>query len=384
MDFQLSKELRLLKQNIRRFAEEEIKPLAKIVDETDQFPLDIYKKMAKLGYIAPRIPAKYGGSELSVLETVIAGEEITRASGSIGLATGVQNLVTLPILYFGNEDQKKIYLEGVATGKLIGAFALTEPCCGSDAAAIKTRAYEDRDGFKISGSKMFITAGTVADFYVVFARLGEGRRAKGVAAFIVDKKGNEKSIEVNKLSVMGFRGTGTAEIFFNECWIPKENLLARPGDGFRAAMLALDEARIYASAAALGLAQAAYDEAFEYAKEREAFEKKIIDFQGIQWMLTDMATELEAMRLLTYKAAWLKDQGDPEYVKLASMAKLYSAIKAVDIARMAVQILGGYGYSKDSNVERIYRDVKLLEIGEGTNEIQRIILIRALLGKLVI
>ncbi len=382
MNFEFETKHKVLRKAVREFAEEEIKPYAREIDERDEYPLEIYKKLVKMGYPAVRIPEIYEGLGFNVLDTVIVGEEMARVSCSVGLLSGIEALTSLPITLFGSEEQKEKYLTGIAKGKFIGAFALTEPCCGSDAGSIQTKAVEQGDEYVIEGTKTFISAGLVADFFVVFARTGKVEdKHRGISAFIVER---DENVETRKVPVMGFRGTGTAEVTFKGCHVPKENLIGEKNEGFSVAMFSLDESRIYASSAGIGLSQAAYEESLKYAKQRVAFGKPLIKRQAIQRMLTDMAMDIEIMRLLTYKAAWLKDKGDLEYVKLASMAKLYSAMKTVEITRNAIQIFGGYGYSRENNLERYYRDAKLVEIGEGTNEVQRYILMKSLLGKIFI
>lgn len=381
MEFSLTQEHELLKKTVREFVESEVKPIAKKVDREDYFPRELMVKIAEQGLLGAKIPEDYGGGGLDTIGSCIILEELARGSGSIALSVSVHGgLAAYPILYFGSEDLRREVLPKIANFELIGSYALTEPCCGSDAASIQTRAIRDGDGYVISGSKTYITGATFADFYIVFARTGaQEERAKGITAFYVPKS---KRIKVSKIEMLGVRGTGTGEVVFDDVWVPKEYVIGREGEGFKVAMYALNEGRIATSAIALGMSEAAFNEAFEWAKSRVAFGRPIIEHQMIQVMLTDMRTWIDAMRLLTYRAAWLRDMRDPEYVLAASIAKLYAGQKVVEIARLAVQILGGFGYSKESESERIYRDAKLFEIGEGTNEVQRMVIVDYLLGKL--
>jgi butyryl-CoA dehydrogenase len=293
---------------------------------------------------------------------------------SASLLIDIQTSVTAaPITRFGSEEQKETYLRDLAAGRRIGAFCLTEPIAGSDAASIETKAAREGDHYVLDGTKTFISQGEVADLALVFARTGQAE----LTAFIVDKRASPFRVG-SKIEVMGFRGTGTAELVFENCKVPKENVLGKEGDGFVIAMMILNESRIGVAAGGVGLAQAAFDIAVDYAKQRKAFGRPIGKFQAIQWMLADMLTQIHSARLLTYHAAYLRDQ-QQDFVKEASMAKVFASELAVEATRRAIQILGGYGYTKDYPLERYYRDAKLLEIGEGTSEIQRLILAREIL-----
>ena len=377
----LTDEHRLVRKSIREFAEKEIRPLARKIDLENRYPREILPKLGEQGILGVRVPEEYGGSPVDSISMAIIMEELARASGSVALIAGVQSgLAVTPIVSYGNEDQKKKYLPRLVKGEIIGAFGLTEPCCGSDAASIEMRAEKDGDGYTLNGRKTFITNGMYADVIVTFARTGKPEdRHRGITAFIVERS---SCIEASPLEPMGFRGTGTAELRYDNCYVPPDNVLGNVGDGFKIAMYTLDEGRIGASAVALGLATAALEEAYQWTLQRRAFGRLIHEFQAVRFQIVDMAVQLEAMRLLTYTAAYLKDKGDPRYIWMASAAKLYAGIAANKIAGDAVRILGGLGYVKESNVERIYRDAKLLEIGEGTNEIQRWIMGKILYGEL--
>jgi len=380
----LSEEHRLLRKSVREFAETRIKPRAKEIDLKNEYPRDLIKELAAQGLLGMKVPQDYGGSMVDSLSQAIIMEELARVSGSVALIVGVQGgLAVTPILIAGSEDQKKKYLPRLVSGELIGAFALTEPCCGSDAASIEMRAEKARDGYILSGRKIYITQGLQADIIVTFARTGKIEdRHRGITAFIVERS-KSSCIEATPLEAMGFRGTGTAELRYDNCYVPMDNVLGKVGGGFRIAMLTLDEGRIGASAVALGLARAALEEAYKWTLERKAFGRLIHEFQAIRYQIVDMAVKFKLMRLITYAAAYLKDKGDPRYIWMASAAKLYTGITVNEIAGTAVRILGGLGYVKESISERVYRDAKLMEIGEGTNEIQMWILGKMLYGELV-
>jgi alkylation response protein AidB-like acyl-CoA dehydrogenase len=363
-----------IRRMAKEFAEKEIAPIADRIDRENKYPMDLFEKMARQGLFGMCTPPEYGGSGLDLLSTTIAGEEIAKVSMSASLLIDIQTAVTAaPIAKYGSEQQKETFLGDLATGKRIGAFCLTEPIAGSDAASIETKAAREGDHYVLDGTKTFISQGEVADLALVFARTGGSE----LTAFLVDKRASPFRVG-SKIEVMGFRGTGTAELVFENCRVPKENVLGKEGDGFVIAMLTLNESRIGVAAGGVGLAQAAFDIAVDYAKQRKAFGRPIGKFQAIQWMLADMLTQIHSARLLTYHAAYLRDQ-QQDFVKEASMAKVYASELAVEATRQAIQILGGYGYTKDYPLERYYRDAKLLEIGEGTSEIQRLILAREIL-----
>jgi alkylation response protein AidB-like acyl-CoA dehydrogenase len=369
-----------IRRMAKEFAEKEIAPIADRIDRENKYPMDLFEKMAKQGLFGMCTPPEYGGTGIDLLSMSVAGEEIAKLSMSASVMLDIQTAVTAaPIARFGNEQQKKIHLPELAEGKRIGAFCLTEPVAGSDAASIETKAVKEGDHYVLNGTKTFISQGEVADVALVFAKTTEalGKESGEISAFLVDKKVSPFKVG-SKIEVMGCRGTGTAELVFENCKVPKENLLGREGDGFLIAMMTLNESRVGVAAGGVGLAQAAFDIAADYAKQRKAFGRPIGRFQAIQWMLADILTEIHSARLLTYHAAYLRDQ-QQDFVKEASMAKVFASEVAVKSTRQAIQILGGYGYSKDYPLERYYRDAKLLEIGEGTSEIQRLILAREIL-----
>jgi len=367
-------ETETIRKMTKEFAEKEIASIADRIDRENKYPMDLFDKMAKQGLFGICTEPEYGGSGLDLLSATVAAEEIAKVSMSASLLVGIQTAVTsAPITKFGNKEQKDAYLRDLATGKRIGAFCLTEPVAGSDAASIEMKAVKEGDHYVLDGTKTFISQGEVADLALVFARTS----GDAITAFLVDKRKSPFRVG-SKIEVMGFRGTGTAELLFENCSVPKENVLGDEGGGFLIAMMTLNESRIGVAAGGVGLAEAAFDIAVKYAKQRKAFGRPIGKFQAIQWMLADMLAQIHSVRLLTYHAAYLRDQ-QRDFVKEASMAKLSASEVAVDATRRAIQILGGYGYSKDYPLERYYRDAKLLEIGEGTSEIQRLILAREIL-----
>jgi alkylation response protein AidB-like acyl-CoA dehydrogenase len=366
-----------IRRMAKEFAEKEIAPIADRIDRENKYPMDLFEKMARQGLFGMCTPPEYGGTGLDLLSTAIAAEEIAKVSMSASGLIGIQAAVTAaPIAKFGSDAQKEAYLRDMATGKRIGAFCLTEPVAGSDAASIETKAVKEGDEYVLNGTKTFITQGEVADLALVFAKT-PGKDGEEVTAFLVDKRKSPFRVG-SKIEVMGLRGTGTAELVFENCRVPKENVLGKEGDGFLIAMMTLNESRIGVAAGGVGLAQAAFDIAANYAKQRKAFGRLIGKFQAIQWMLADMLTQIHSARLLTYHAAYLRDQ-QQDFVKEASMAKVFASEVAVEATRRAIQILGGYGPTKDYPLERYYRDAKVLEIVEGTSEIQRLILAKEIL-----
>ena len=381
MDFELTEEQELIRSTVREFAETVLAPRAREMDEKAEFPWEEIKKMAEQGYLGAQIPKEYGGSELDSVSYAIMVEEISRAVCGIGLTLQIHNSAcSQPINQFGNEEQKKKFLPRLAKGEIIGAFALTEPGAGSDAQSLRTTATPEGDEYILNGSKIFITSGPVAGVALVFAITpaeSEEAKRKPISVFLVEK-GTPGFSAGAKEDKMGMRAAINSELMFDECRIPKENILGKEGDGFRIAMTILDSARIGASAQAVGLAQAALDEAVKYAKERQQFNRPIARFQAIQFMLAEMATQIEAARLLTYNAALLKDKG-ARFTKEVAMAKLYASKICTQVVSNAVQIHGGYGYMKDYPVERYYRDAKVLEIYEGTSEVQRMVIAGQLL-----
>ncbi|MGB2990580.1 MAG: acyl-CoA dehydrogenase [Candidatus Zixiibacteriota bacterium] len=374
----ISKEHEEFRARVRDFAEGEIEPKAKELDATGEFPFDTVKKLGEMGFLGMVVPEEYGGSGLDTLSYTIAVEEVSRVCGSTGITVAAHNSLGLyPIFLFGNEEQKKKYIPDLASGKKLGAFGLTEPDAGSDAAGTKTTAVLDGDSYVVNGSKCFITNASVGETLVITAMTDKSKGYKGISSFILEKEMKGFSIG-KKENKMGLRGSDTATLIFEDLRIPKENLLGKEGEGFKQFMISLDGGRISIGAMALGIAQGAYDKAVAYAKEREQFGRPISDFQAIQWKLADMATQLEAARHLIYHASELKDKGE-KFIKEAAMAKLYASEVGRFVTYQAVQIFGGYGYTSDYPVERYMRDAKLCEIGEGTSEIQRLVIARELL-----
>ena len=381
MNFELSEEQRLVRDMVRDFAQNELVPRAAEVDKTEEFPADNIRKMAGLGLLGLPYPEKYGGGGGDYLSYAIAVEEVARACGSTALIYAAHvSLGCGPIYYFGSEEQKQKWLPWLCSGKGLGAFGLTEPEAGSDAGSTRTVAVRDGDCFVLNGSKMWITSGAIADVIVATAKTDPSAGTRGISCFLVEK-GTPGFIPGKNEPKMGLKGSVTSALSFEDCRIPAGNLLGREGEGFRQMLVTLDGGRISIGAMALGLAQAALDQAIKYAKERRQFNQPIASFQAIQWMIADMATEIDAARLLIYRAAALKDAGQP-FSKEAAMGKLYASETAERAAFKAVQIHGGYGYSREYPVERIYRDQRLCSIGEGTSEIQRLVIARQVIGKI--
>ena len=380
MDFQLTEEQRMFRRMVRDFAEQEIAPRAEEIDATDEFPWDIFHKMGQVGLLGLPFPEKYGGSGADYTSMVIALEEIARVSGSMAITLDAQtSLYCEPVYLFGTEEQKQKYLVPAARGEKVGAFGLTEPQAGSDAGATRTRAIRDGDEWVINGQKNFITNGSIADFVVITAKTDPEKGTRGISAFIVEKgtPGFEPGRDEKK---MGLKGSVTSELFFEDCRIPAENLLGKENEGFKQFLTTLNAGRVAIAAMAVGLAQGAFEKAVAYAKERVQFGQPIAKFQAIQWMIADMATEIEAARLMVHRAAWLKEQGK-RFTKEAAMAKLFATEMSERACRKAIQIHGGYGYVQEYEVERMYRDQRLCAIGEGTNEIQRLVIARQVLGR---
>ncbi len=378
MDFELSEEQRMIRDTVREFAQAEVAPRARDVDETGRFPRENFERMAALGLMGLPIPEKYGGAGADTLSYALAVEEISAACGSTGLTYAAHvSLVCSPLYYFGTEAQKQKYLVPLAQGEHFGAFGLTEPQSGSDAAGLRTTAVREGDNWVINGQKMWITSGAIADTLIVAAVTDPERGAHGVSNVIVEK-GTPGFTAGKNEPKMGLKGSITSQLFFENCRVPAENILGDPTEGFVQFMKTLDGGRISIGAMALGLGRAALEAAIAYAKERHAFGQSIANFQAIQWMIADSSTELEAARLLLYQAAALKDAGK-RYTKEAAMAKLFASEAAERACFRAIQIHGGYGYSREYPVERYYRDNRLTEIGEGTSEIQRLVIARQVL-----
>ncbi len=379
MDFELNQDQTLLRKMVREFAEKEIKPKAAEIDESREFPKDTVKKLAELGLMGIVIPEQYGGSGMDFVSLAIAVEEISRACATTGVITAVNNsLAAYPILIYGTEGQKKKYLPILASAKKIGAIGLTEPNTGSNVAGIETTAVKEGDYYILNGAKRFITNATEAGIFIVFAYTDKSKGHKGISTFIIEREFEGFSVGKHE-NLMGIRASGNAELMFDNCKVPVENLLGEENKGFYIAMQTLDVSRIDIGAQAVGIAQAALDESIKYAKERVQFGQPIGQFEFIQGMLADMATRIDAARLLVYRAAYSKDKGQQRFSKESAMSKWFASEVAVEATRMAVQIHGGYGYTKDYAVERLYRDAKVMEIYEGTSEVQKIVIARNLL-----
>ena len=373
MDFSLSKTEELFLQMIREFAEKEVKPLAAEVDEEERFPLETVEKMAKIGLMGIPVPVKYGGAGGTNLMYGMAVEELSRVCGTTGVVLSAHtSLCCAPIMENGTEEQKMKYLPRLASGEWIGAFGLTEPNAGTDAAMQQTTAVLDGDQYVLNGNKIFITNAVYAHVYVIFAMTDKSLGNKGISAFIVEKGTPGFSIG-KKEKKMGIRGSATTELVFEDCRIPKENLLGQQGKGFAMAMKTLDGGRVGIAAQALGIAQGAMDETIKYTKERKQFGRSISQFQNTQFQMADMETKVQAARLLVRSAHWKKDNGMPYSVD-AAMAKLFAAETAMEVTTKAVQLHGGYGYTREYPVERMMRDAKITEIYEGTSEVQRMVI----------
>jgi butyryl-CoA dehydrogenase len=378
MNFDLTNDQKMLQDQVRKFAQAELAPMAPEIDKSGDFPWPNLKKMAQLGLLGVIVPEQYGGSGFDFVSLAIAIEEISRVCASTGVIVAVNNtLTTYPILQFGNEEQKKKYLPPLCSGEKIGAFGITEPNAGSDVVAIESTARLEGDHYVLNGTKRFITNGGEAGIFVVFAYTNKELKHKGISAFVVERDTPGFSLGKHE-DLMGIRATANCELIFEDAKIPKENLLGKEGDGFNICMNTLDVSRIDIGAQAVGIAQAALDEAVKYSKERKAFGQPICNFQMIQSMFAEMATEIQAARLLVFYAGYCKDKGMQRFSKESAMAKYYAANMAVDVARKSVQIHGGYGYTKDYVIERLYRDAKILELYEGTSEIQKIVIAREL------
>ena len=383
MDFSLSKEHEMARNLFKEFAEKEVKPLAQEVDETENFPRETVEKMAKLGFLGIPVPKEYGGQGCDPLTYAMCVEELSKVCGTTGVIVSAHtSLCCDPIMTYGNEEQKQKYLVPLAKGEKLGAFGLTEPGAGTDAQGVQTRAVLDGDEYILNGSKCFITNGKEADIYIIFAITdvltdAKGRKKKLFSAFIVEK-GTPGFTFGTKENKMGIRGSSTYELIFQDCRIPKENLLGQPGKGFAIAMHTLDGGRIGIASQALGLAEGALETTVNYVKERKQFGRAIGAFQNTQFQLADMATKCEAAQMLVYKAAMAKAT-QKVYSVEAAKAKLYAAEVAMEVTTKAVQLHGGYGYIREYDVERMMRDAKITEIYEGTSEVQRMVISGALL-----
>lgn len=381
MQFDLTEEQQQVKKMVREFAEAEIKPHVMTWDEAQHFPRELFAKMGELGLTGVIFPDEFGGAGMGYVEYATVIEEIARVCGSVGLSIAAHNsLCTNHIFQYGTPEQKQKYVTPLAKGDKLGAWALTEPSSGSDASGMKTFAVRREGGWVINGSKNFITHGISADTCVVLAITNREMRSRGISAFIVER-GTKGFIAGKKENKLGVRASETASIIFEDCWVPNENLLGERGRGFVNAMQILDGGRISIAALALGIAQGAFEAALRYSQERRQFNQPIFDFEAIQFKLAEMATQIDAARLLTLRAAWLKDNKRPT-TRESAMAKLYASEIAVKVAEEAIQIHGGYGYTKDYPVEKFWRDSKLCTIGEGTSEVQRLVIARQLVASL--
>ena len=379
MNFVLTEEQEMTRKMVRDFAENEVAPGADERDDKEEFSRELFDKMGELGLTGIPWPEAYGGGECDFISYVIAVEELSRVDASAGTTLSAHtSLAGWPLYKYGSEEQKKKYLEPMALGETLGAYALTEATAGTDAANQNTNAVLDGDSYVLNGNKIFITNGGDAETNIVFAVTDKEKKAKGVSAFIVEK-GTPGLSFGKKERKMGLRSSPTLELIFEDCRVPKENLLGKEGEGFKIAMSTLDGGRNGIAAQAVGIAQGALDAAVDYAKTREQFGQPIANFQAISFMLADMGTKIESARLLTYQAAYLESEGLP-YGKASAMAKLFASEAAMEVTTKAVQIFGGYGYTRDYPVERFMRDAKITEIYEGTSEVQRLVISRYLLS----
>jgi butyryl-CoA dehydrogenase len=380
MEIQLNEEQLLLRDNVRRFADEVVRPRAKEIDKTGEFPRAFFDQAGELGLAGVAVPEEYGGGGMDTLSYSLAIEEISRACANSGVILSVNNsLVCDPILRFGSEPQKREFLTPLASGRKLGCFGLTEPGAGSDAASLRTLARRDGDDYVLDGSKVFITNGTHADLALVFATVDPEKKHRGITAFVVptDAPGFHRGVHETKL---GVNASGTTELAFDQVRVSEGHRLGAEGEGFKIAMATLDGGRIGIAAQAVGIAQAALEDALAYAQQREQFGQRLAEFQAIQFYLADMATEIDAARLLTWKAAWTKDQGK-RYTLEAAQAKLFASEMAQRVTNKALQIHGGYGYSREYNVERYFRDARITEIYEGTSEVQKMVIADWVLDK---
>jgi len=373
MDFTLTKEQEFVKQMVREFTLNEVAPIAAEIDRTERFPMETVEKMAKYHMLGMPIATKYGGAGGDNLSYIIAVEELSKACGTTGvILSGHTSLCAGPLDMFGTEEQKMKYLVPLAKGEKIGAFGLTEPNAGTDASEQQTTAILDGDNYILNGSKIFITNGGVAETFIVFAMTDKSKGTRGITAFIVEKSFPGFSIGKHE-DKLGIRASSTTELVFTNCIVPKENMLGKEGKGFGIAMKTLDAGRIGIAAQALGIAEGALEEAVKYMKERKQFGKPLAAFQGLQWMVAELDVKIEAAKLLVYKAAANKDAGIP-YTVEAARAKLFASEVAMEVTTKAVQIFGGYGYTKEYPVERMMRDAKITEIYEGTSQVQKMVI----------
>jgi butyryl-CoA dehydrogenase len=382
MQFEFTEEQKMIQDAARDFARKEIGPVAAQLDEEEKFPAEIIKKLGQLGFMGMTIPTQYGGAGYDTLSYVLALVEIAKKCASTAIIMSVNNsLVCYPIFEFGTDEQKKKYLTPLAQGQKLGAFSLTEPNAGSDAGNQQTTAVLDGDNYVINGTKIFVTSGNMADVLIICAATDKSKGAKGITAFIVEKGWN--GFKVGSLEhKLGIRASSTAELVLTDLRVPKENVLGNVNDGFKIALKALDGGRVGVAAQALGIAEAAFETAVRYSKQRQQFGKAISEFQAIQWMIAEMAVNIEAARLLVYKAAIAKDT-QKYFSKEAAMAKLFASELATRCASDAIQIHGGYGYTREYPVERHYRDARITQIYEGTSEVQKMVIAAAVLREIV-
>jgi butyryl-CoA dehydrogenase len=381
MDFSFNDHHKLILDTVRQFMEAEVRPFVKEMEKAEKFPVEAIKKLGEMGYCGMLVPEEWGGPGLDTVSYVVMLEEVARVFTAMSTALGVTNsAVQAPLILFGTEAQKKKYLRPLATGEMLGAFCLTEPAAGSDAAGIQARAVRDGDCYKLTGTKTWVTNGSAAGVLIVFAKTAPHAGGKGISAFLVEPgfAGFRVGRHEDK---MGQRSSPSVEILLNDCVVPVENRLGEEGHGLKIALSALDGGRIGIAAQAVGLAQGALEETVKYAKQRKAFGKNISEFQAIQWMIADMQTEIEAARGLVHYAAWLKDAHPARVGASASKAKLYASEMVNRVVYKAVQVHGSAGYSRETDVERMYRDARVITIYEGTSEVQRMIIARELLGK---
>jgi len=377
LDFNLTEQQKLFQKVIREFCEKEIKPIASKIDQEEYFPFELYKKMGKMGLMGMTVPQEYGGAGIDKVSYMIALEEISRYCGSTGLTVEAHNTLGCGYIYeHGSEEQRKKYLPNYTNGENFAALAITEPNAGSDVAGLQTTAVLNKDEWVINGTKQFITSGDIAGVTIVMAKTDKDKGAKGISAILVEK--DTEGFKVGQLEdKLGLRGSRTAELIFEDCRVPKENLLGELNKGFYGVMDTLDRGRTAVGAMSVGIARGALEDSLEYAQQRQQFGRPIGKFQAIRWMIADMATDIDAARLLVYRAAFLEDNKLP-YSKEGAMAKLFASEIAMRATNKAIQIFGGYGYTREYPVERYFRDVKLCQIGEGTSEVQRIVISKRL------
>ncbi len=377
LNFDLTTEQKMFQKIIREFCEKEIKPIAEKIDKEEYFPWELYKKMGKMGLMGMTVPQEYGGAGIDRVSYMIALEEISRVCGSTGITVEAHNSLGIGHIYEkGTEEQRKKYLPKLTNGDSIAAWALTEPNAGSDAAGGQTTAVLDGDEWVLNGTKQFITSGNIAEVTTVMAMTDKEKGAKGISAFIVEK--DAPGFKIGQLeNKLGLRGSKTVELIIEDCRIPKENLLGEKDMGFIGAMNILDRGRTAIGAMSVGIARGALEDSIEYAQQRQQFGRPIGKFQAIQWKIADMATEIDAARLLVHRAAFMEDK-DVRFTKEAAMAKLFASEMAMRATRNAIQVYGGYGFTRDYPLERYFRDIKLCEIGEGTSEVQRMVIARQL------